>query len=130
MLWPIQQQILTIEELYLHRYSKGVAMHKRGLVIFVGVTGYDKTTSLVAVADRLNSYCREHSGAVEDHIGFFHRHKVGVDDESYEVALKNALWQALNVILIGGAGIRTPCSGRSIRRDRPPMSDHSACQQY
>ncbi|MBL8247169.1 MAG: PilT/PilU family type 4a pilus ATPase [Candidatus Competibacter sp.] len=105
----IQQQIPTIEELNLPPILKDIAMHKRGLVIFVGGTGCGKTTSLAAMVDHRNSRCREHIVTVEDPIEFFHRHKqclvdqreVGVDTESYEVALKNTLRQAPNVILIG-----------------------------
>ena len=105
----IQQQIPTIEELYLPPLLKDIAMHKRGLVIFVGGTGCGKTTSLAAMVDHRNSHCREHIITVEDPIEFFHRHKqclvdqreVGVDTESYEAALKNTLRQAPNVILIG-----------------------------
>ncbi|CDH46683.1 MAG: PilT/PilU family type 4a pilus ATPase [Candidatus Competibacteraceae bacterium] len=105
----IQQQIPTIEELHLPQILKDIAMHKRGLVIFVGGTGCGKTTSLAAMVDHRNSHCREHIVTVEDPIEFFHRHKqslvdqreVGVDTESYEAALKNTLRQAPNVILIG-----------------------------
>lgn len=105
----IQQQIPTIEELNLPPIIKDIAMHKRGLVIFVGGTGCGKTTSLAAMVDHRNSHCREHIITVEDPIEFFHRHKqclvdqreVGVDTESYEAALKNTLRQAPNVILIG-----------------------------
>ncbi len=105
----IQQQIPTIEELSLPPIIKDIAMHKRGLVIFVGGTGCGKTTSLAAMVDHRNSHCREHIITVEDPIEFFHRHKqclvdqreVGVDTESYEAALKNTLRQAPNVILIG-----------------------------
>ncbi len=105
----IQQQIPTIEELHLPQILKDIAMHKRGLLIFVGGTGCGKTTSLAAMVDHRNSHCREHIVTVEDPIEFFHRHKqslvdqreVGVDTESYEAALKNTLRQAPNVILIG-----------------------------
>jgi twitching motility protein PilU len=84
-------------------------MQKRGLVIFLGGTGCGKTTSLAAMLDYRNSQCREHIVTIEDPIEFFHRHKqslvdqreISVDTESYEVALKNALRQAPNVILIG-----------------------------
>lgn len=105
----IQQQILTIDELNLPPLLKDIVMYKRGLVIFLGGTGCGKTTSLAAMLDHRNTHCREHIITVEDPIEFFHRHKqalvdqreVGVDTDSYEVALKNALRQAPNVILIG-----------------------------
>ena len=105
----IQQRIPTIEELNLPPILKEIAMTRRGLVIFLGGTGCGKTTSMAAMLDYRNSECAEHIITVEDPIEFFHRHKrslvdqreVGVDTESYEVALKNTLRQAPNVILIG-----------------------------
>lgn len=105
----IQQRIPTLEELNLPTILKDIAMHKRGLVIFLGGTGCGKTTSLAAMLDYRNSQCREHIITIEDPIEFFHRHKqslvdqreIGVDTDSYEMALKNALRQAPNVILIG-----------------------------
>jgi twitching motility protein PilU len=105
----IQQKIPTLAELNLPPILEEITMHKRGLVIFVGGTGCGKTTSLAAMVDYRNSHCREHIVTIEDPIEFFHRHKqclvdqreVGVDTESYEVALKNTLRQAPNVILIG-----------------------------
>jgi twitching motility protein PilU len=105
----IQQRIPTIEELHLPSILKDVVMYQRGLVIFLGGTGCGKTTSMAAMLDYRNSQRREHIITVEDPIEFFHQHKlslvdqreVGVDTDSYEVALKNTLRQAPNVILIG-----------------------------
>lgn len=105
----IQQRIPTIEELNLPPMLKDIAMTKRGLLIFLGGTGCGKTTSMAAMLDHRNSECAEHIVTVEDPIEFYHRHKkslvdqreVGTDTDSYEVALKNALRQAPNVILIG-----------------------------
>jgi twitching motility protein PilU len=105
----IQQRIPTIEELHLPSILKDVAMYQRGLVMFLGGTGCGKTTSMAAMLDYRNSQRREHIITVEDPIEFFHQHKlslvdqreVGVDTDSYEVALKNTLRQAPNVILIG-----------------------------
>lgn len=105
----IQQRIPTIDELNLPPILKDIAMYQRGLVIFLGGTGCGKTTSLAAMLDHRNSLRREHIITVEDPIEFFHRHKlslveqreVGVDTESYEIALKNTLRQAPNVIMIG-----------------------------
>ena len=105
----IQQQIPTIDDLNLPSILRDIAMAKRGLVIFLGGTGSGKTTSMAALIDHRNSQARAHIITVEDPIEFFHRHKqclvdqreVGVDTESYEIALKNTLRQAPNVILIG-----------------------------
>ncbi|MCU0806650.1 MAG: PilT/PilU family type 4a pilus ATPase [Candidatus Contendobacter sp.] len=105
----IQQRIPTIDELNLPPILKEIAMAQRGLVIFLGGTGCGKTTSMAAMLDHRNSERAEHIVTIEDPIEYFHRHKqslvdqreVGVDTESYEVALKNTLRQAPNVILIG-----------------------------
>ncbi len=105
----IQQRIPTIDELSLPPVLKDIALYQRGLVIFLGGTGCGKTTSLAAMLDYRNSNRREHIITVEDPIEFFHQHKlslvdqreVGVDTESYEIALKNTLRQAPNVIMIG-----------------------------
>ena len=105
----IQQQIPTLDELNLPPLLKELVMQKRGLLIFVGGTGCGKTTSMAAMLDYRNTHAREHIVTIEDPIEFFHRHKqslvdqreVGVDTESYDIALKNALRQAPNVILIG-----------------------------
>ncbi len=105
----IQQQIPTIEELNLPPILHDIAMTARGLVIFLGGTGCGKTTSMAAMVNHRNHQSREHIITVEDPIEFFHRHQqclveqreVGIDTESYEIALKNTLRQAPNVILIG-----------------------------
>lgn len=105
----IQQRIPTIDELNLPPILKEIAMVQRGMVIFLGGTGCGKTTSMAAMVDHRNSERAEHIVTIEDPIEYFHRHKqslvdqreIGVDTESYEVALKNTLRQAPNVILIG-----------------------------
>jgi twitching motility protein PilU len=105
----VKQNIPTLEELNLPAILREIAMTQRGLVIFLGGTGCGKTTSMAAMLDYRNRQCREHIITVEDPIEFFHRHQqclveqreVGTDTESYEVALKNTLRQAPNVILIG-----------------------------
>jgi len=105
----IKQRIPTIEELNLPLALKDIVMAQRGLVIFLGGTGCGKTTSLAAMLDYRNSQRREHIITIEDPIEFFHSHKeslvdqreVGVDTESYDLALKNTLRQAPNVIFIG-----------------------------
>ena len=90
----------TIEEL---------AMTKRGLIIFVGATGTGKSTSLASMIGHRNENSSGHIISIEDPIEFVHQHKncivtqreVGVDTESFEVALKNTLRQAPDVIMIG-----------------------------
>lgn len=105
----VRQRIPTLEELNLPVILREIAMTQRGLVIFLGGTGCGKTTSMAAMIDHRNRQSREHIITVEDPIEFFHRHQqclveqreVGTDTESYEIALKNTLRQAPNVILIG-----------------------------
>ena len=105
----ISQAIPTLDELGLPSVLKDVAMTKRGLVIFVGGTGTGKTTSLAALVDQRNKNSQGHIITVEDPIEFVHEHKgcivtqreVGIDTDSWETALKNALRQAPDVILMG-----------------------------
>lgn len=86
-----------------------IAMVKRGLVIFVGGTGSGKSTSLASMVDYRNENSHGHIITVEDPVEFVHQHKgcivtqreVGTDTESFEIALKNTLRQAPDVILIG-----------------------------
>jgi pilus retraction protein PilT len=88
---------------------KDVAMTKRGLVIFVGGTGTGKTTSLAAMVDFRNEHSYGHIITVEDPIEYVHQHKncivtqreLGIDTDSWEIALKNTLRQAPDVILMG-----------------------------
>jgi twitching motility protein PilU len=105
----IQSVIPTIDELGLPPIIKELAMTKRGLVIFVGATGTGKSTSLAAMVDYRNHNSRGHIISIEDPIEFIHEHagcivtqrEVGMDTESFDVALKNTLRQAPDVILIG-----------------------------
>jgi twitching motility protein PilU len=105
----INMAIPTIDELGLPGVLKDLAMAKRGLVIFVGGTGTGKTTSLAAIVDHRNKNSYGHIITVEDPIEFVHEHKncivtqreVGVDTDSWEIALKNTLRQAPDVILMG-----------------------------
>ncbi len=105
----IQTQIPTIDELGLPQIIKDLAMTKRGLVVFVGATGTGKSTSLASMVDYRNHNSRGHIISIEDPIEFIHEHagcivtqrEVGMDTESFAVALKNTLRQAPDVILIG-----------------------------
>jgi len=105
----ISTQIPTIEELKLPDILKKISMSKRGLVLFVGATGTGKSTSLAAMVGYRNQHSSGHIISIEDPIEFIHQHKncivtqreVGIDTESFEVALKNTLRQAPDVILIG-----------------------------
>jgi twitching motility protein PilU len=105
----IETKIPSIEELRLPPVLRDLAMNKRGMVIFVGATGTGKSTSLAALIGYRNRYSTGHIITIEDPIEFVHEHdgcivtqrEVGVDTESYGVALKNTLRQAPDVILIG-----------------------------
>ena len=105
----IQTVIPTIDELGLPPIIKELAMTKRGLVIFVGATGTGKSTSLASMVDYRNHNSRGHIISIEDPIEFMHEHagcivtqrEVGMDTESFDVALKNTLRQAPDVIMIG-----------------------------
>jgi len=105
----IETSIPTLEQLKLPEILKLLVMAKRGLVLFVGATGTGKSTSLAAMIDHRNKNSGGHILCIEDPIEFMHRHQkslitqreVGLDTESFEVALKNALRQAPDVIMIG-----------------------------
>ncbi len=105
----IETNIPKIDDLGLPPVIKELAMTKRGLVIFVGATGAGKSTSLAAMIGHRNENSKGHIITVEDPIEFIHQHKgcivtqreVGIDTESFEIALKNMLRQAPDVILIG-----------------------------
>ncbi len=109
VLRTIQTQIPKFEELTLPNVLKEIALTKRGLVIFVGGTGSGKTTSLAALVGYRNEHSYGHIVTIEDPIEFVHDHKncivtqreVGVDTDSFEVALRNAMRQAPDVIQIG-----------------------------
>ncbi len=110
----IETIIPTVEELLLPPILNELVMTKRGIIIFVGATGTGKSTSLAAMVGHRNRNSKGHIITVEDPIEFVHQHancivtqrEVGVDTESFEVALRNTLRQAPDVILIGE--IRTP----------------------
>ena len=105
----ITSDIPRFEDLKLPEVLQDIAMTKRGLVIFVGGTGSGKSTSLAAMVDYRNENSFGHIITIEDPIEYVHNHKnciisqreVGTDTEDWEVALKNTLRQAPDVILIG-----------------------------
>jgi twitching motility protein PilU len=105
----IETKIPTVEELLLPTIVNDLAMTKRGLIIFVGATGTGKSTSLAAMIGHRNRSASGHIITIEDPIEFVHQHgkcivtqrEVGIDTKSFNVALKNTLRQAPDVILIG-----------------------------
>lgn len=109
VLRAITSDIPNIEELNLPPIIKELSLTKRGLVLFVGATGSGKSTSLAAMIGHRNKVGSGHIITIEDPIEFIHQHQgcivtqreVGIDTESFDVALKNTLRQAPDVILIG-----------------------------
>lgn len=105
----IETEIPHIEDLGLPEVINQLAMTKRGLIIFVGATGTGKSTSLASMIGHRNRNSRGHIISIEDPIEYIHQHEncivtqreVGIDTETFEVALKNTLRQAPDVIMIG-----------------------------
>ncbi|TWI02990.1 twitching motility protein PilU [Luteimonas cucumeris] len=105
----IRSVIPSIEELQLPQVLKDIIMAPRGLVLIVGSTGSGKSTTLASMIDYRNSNTSGHILTIEDPIEYLHRHKksivnqreVGLDTHGFHNALKNAMREAPDVILIG-----------------------------
>ena len=105
----IQTQVPSWQELGLPPILSELVMNKRGLILFVGGTGTGKSTSLASLIRHRNENSSGHIITIEDPLEYVHEHlgcivtqrEVGIDTESFEVALKNTLRQAPDVILIG-----------------------------
>jgi twitching motility protein PilU len=105
----IETQIPTFEDLDLPESMGELAMAKRGIVFLCGATGTGKSTTLAAMVGHRNCSSTGHIISVEDPIEYVHRHRkclitqreVGIDTTSFEMALRNTLRQAPDVILIG-----------------------------
>jgi twitching motility protein PilU len=105
----IISKIPSFEDLKIPKILGTLALEKRGLILVTGMTGSGKSTTLASMVDLRNSTRSGHIITIEDPIEYFHDHKkcvvtqreVGVDTESYAAALKNALRQRPDVILVG-----------------------------
>jgi twitching motility protein PilT len=105
----IPMRIPTIEELLLPEVIKKIAMEQRGLILVTGTTGSGKSTTLASMIDLINSTRTEHIMTIEDPIEYLHRDKksiinqreIGNDTESFSKALRQALRQDPDVILVG-----------------------------
>jgi twitching motility protein PilU len=105
----ITSKIPNFEQLHLPKIMEKLALEKRGLVLVCGVTSSGKSTLASALVDHRNSMVGGHIITIEDPVEFYHEHKmgiitqreVGIDTASYSVALKNALRQKPDVILVG-----------------------------
>ncbi len=109
VLRTIQSNIPRFEELDLPPVMRDLSLTKRGLMIMVGATGSGKSTSLAAMIGYRNENTHGHIVTIEDPVEFVHPHRncivthreIGVDTDSWEIALKNTLRQAPDVIMIG-----------------------------
>lgn len=105
----IISRIPSFGELRLPPILEKLSLTKRGLILVTGMTGSGKSTTLASMIDYRNSVSQGHIITIEDPIEYYHEHKkcvvtqreVGVDTESYSVALKNALRQRPDVLLVG-----------------------------
>ncbi|MGH1376476.1 MAG: PilT/PilU family type 4a pilus ATPase [Alphaproteobacteria bacterium] len=105
----IVSEIPSFSALRLPPILETLAMEKRGLILVTGMTGSGKSTTLAAMIDKRNTNSSGHIITIEDPVEFFHAHKgcvvtqreVGVDTESFAVAMKNSLRQRPDVILVG-----------------------------
>ncbi|HGG58874.1 MAG TPA: PilT/PilU family type 4a pilus ATPase [Gammaproteobacteria bacterium] len=109
VLRAIKHDIPSLADINMPPVMKEIVMSSRGLVILVGGTGSGKSTTLAAMMGYRNLNSHGHIITIEDPIEFVHEHRgcivtqreIGVDTESYEIALKNALRQSPDVIMIG-----------------------------
>jgi len=105
----VNNPIPSFEELNLPPVMRKLAENRRGLIILTGTTGCGKSTTLAAMVDQINSTRTENILTIEDPIEYLHRNKksivsqreVGGDTESFATALRQAMRQDPDVILIG-----------------------------
>ena len=105
----IKADIPSIEQLKLPEVFKELVLEERGMVLVVGSTGTGKSTTLASMIAHRNLTKGGHILTIEDPVEFVHEHRkslvnqreVGVDTDSYEIALKNAMREAPDVIMIG-----------------------------
>src|SRR3990172_9824636 len=105
----VPTKIRNFEELSLPKVINRICEERRGLVLVTGTTGSGKSTTLAAMVDRINATRTDHIITIEDPIEFLHRDKKGivnqreveVDTHSFSVALRAALRQDPDVILVG-----------------------------
>jgi twitching motility protein PilU len=105
----IKLDVMSIDDLKLPEILKTVALEERGLVLVTGATGSGKSTTLASMIDYRNRNKPGHIVTIEDPMEFIHNHKksivtqreVGTDTQTYARALKSALRQAPDVMLIG-----------------------------
>jgi twitching motility protein PilT len=105
----VPTKILTFQDLHLPAVIEKLAAETRGLILVTGTTGSGKSTTLAAIIDYINRMRTENVITIEDPIEFLHRDRkclvsqreIGADTESFSVALRSALRQDPDVILVG-----------------------------
>jgi twitching motility protein PilT len=105
----IPMKVATIDDLMLPKVLKKIAAEERGLVLVTGTTGSGKSTTLAAIVDEINLTRTSHIMTIEDPIEYLHRdnrsiinqREIGVDTNSFAHALRSALRQDPDVILVG-----------------------------
>jgi len=105
----IVTKIPSVKDLRLPSLLEELVLEKRGLILLTGMTGSGKSTTLASMLNYRNENMEGHILTIEDPIEYYHEHQksvvtqreIGVDTDSYEVALKNSLRQRPDVILIG-----------------------------
>jgi twitching motility protein PilT len=105
----IPMKIPTLDELNLPEVIKKISMEQRGLILVTGTTGSGKSTTLASMIDLMNTTRTEHIMTIEDPIEYLHRDKksiinqreIGSDTESFSKALRQALRQDPDIILVG-----------------------------
>lgn len=105
----VKSEVPTFEALDLPPILGTLAMERQGLILVVGATGAGKSTTIAAMVDHRNTNAQGHIVTIEDPVEFIHARKhsvvsqreVGIDTESYLIALQNALRQAPDVIFVG-----------------------------
>ena len=105
----IKSEIRSLDELGMPAILKKICEAPRGLVLVTGSTGSGKSTTLAAMIDHINETRKCHIVTIEDPMEFLHYHKnsivtqreIGMDTDSYQIALKSALRQTPDVLLIG-----------------------------
>jgi len=105
----VKSEILNFEQLGLPYVLNDIAQAKRGIIIITGTTGSGKSTTMAAILQYINTYRQEHVITIEDPIEFefedeqsvFEQREVGLDTDSFAGALKHALRQDPDIIMVG-----------------------------
>ena len=105
----VKDKVLNFEELGLPPTLMNIAQAKRGIIIITGTTGSGKSTTMAAILQYINTYRQEHVITIEDPIEFefqdnqsvFEQREVGLDTDSFAGALKHALRQDPDIIMVG-----------------------------